>query len=144
MNRVTLQRVESGDEGTFGLLSFGALTLHSGELPWRDNRVGVSCIPTGVYTCTWRKSPRFGLCYHVEDVPGRTDILIHAGNYCGDEALGWSSDVNGCIILGRARGVLTNDAGNMQHCVTVSRLAVGDLADAMDRQPFELEILEIA
>ena len=43
MNRVTLQRVESGDEGTFGLLSFGALTLHSGELPSSRKNTSSSC-----------------------------------------------------------------------------------------------------
>jgi hypothetical protein len=70
------------------------------ELPWRDNHAELSCIPLGVYLCEWAVSPKFGECYHVRHVPGRSDILIHPGNWGGDKTKNFRSSVKGCIALG--------------------------------------------
>lgn len=51
------------------------------ELPWRDNLTNVSCIPEGTYDCEKVVSPTHGLCILVKDVPSRSSILIHAGNF---------------------------------------------------------------
>jgi len=87
----------------FGLTSFVCATL---ELPWRDNRRNVSCIPAGTYSCWPVTSPSKGLCYQVHNVPGRGSILIHPGNWAGDRALGMRTDSEGCILLGTTTGQL--------------------------------------
>lgn len=104
MISATLVRHATSDAGTFGTLVIGALTLETGELPDRDNAEGISSIPAGTYTCKRVHSPRFGEVYEITNVPGRTHVLIHAGNFCGDKSKGYKSDVEGCIILGQLLG----------------------------------------
>ncbi|MDB4299641.1 DUF5675 family protein [bacterium] len=65
---------------------------HSLELPWKDNKNDISCIPTGEYIVRKRYSKKYKNHLHVTDVEGRTWILIHHGNY--------HTDILGCIILG--------------------------------------------
>jgi hypothetical protein len=90
--RLTLKRIASRPDGTFGVLLAEdvpfALTL---ERPWRDNRRGESCIPTGRYLCTRVNSPKFGMTWHVRNVPDRSEILFHAGNTF--------TDSHGCILV---------------------------------------------
>lgn len=128
-------RGPSTDEGTFGTLTGQGLTLRTLELPWRDNRPQRSCIPVGTYQCAIVKSPRFGRVYGVADVPGRSHVLIHGGNYAGDVEKGLRSDVEGCILLGLATGVL-----NGQKVVTSSRAALEQFMKAMDGKAFTLTI----
>ena len=73
-----------------GMEIFTCMTL---ELPWKFNKVGVSSIPAGRYTCYRVQSPKLGICYRVENVVGRKYILIHVGNFL--------SDIQGCILIGR-------------------------------------------
>lgn len=95
----------SGDQGTFSEVSVDSgLKLFAGELPWRDNLPNKSRIQGGSFTCRRLNSPKHGPCYYVLDVPGRMDIEIHKGNFCGDIAKGFKSDVQGCIILGESIG----------------------------------------
>ena len=99
-------RTKSNTHGTFGLIYFGGDQLFSAEPPWKNNLPGISCIPSGVYSCKPTQSPKFGATYEIENVPGRSHILFHAGNYAGDTDAGLISDTNGCILLGRATGNL--------------------------------------
>ena len=90
---LTLKRIASTPTGTFGILLNEAaqpfaVTL---ELPWRDNQRNVSCIPLGTYTARRIKSPKFGDTFQVMDVPGRSEILFHGGNY--------QVHTRGCIIV---------------------------------------------
>src|SRR3990172_3391900 len=62
------------------------------ELPWLNNKRGVSSIPLGTYTLKPRISVKYGQHFIVTNVPGRSLILIHAGNS--------TSDTKGCILLG--------------------------------------------
>jgi hypothetical protein len=62
------------------------------ELPYEDNQKEISCIPEGTYKITEHLSPKFGNCLKINDVPDRTDILIHCGN--------WIHDTKGCILVG--------------------------------------------
>lgn len=102
-----LERIHFSDSGTFGKLTFQYQTLFTGELPWKENRQSVSCIPQGEYLCTWSFSPRFQkYCYEVQDVPGRTGIRIHSASYMGDREKKMKSQVEGCIALGRELGWL--------------------------------------
>jgi hypothetical protein len=136
MMRVIIQREASADHGTFGRLTteigWGCNTL---ELPWRDNRKQQSSIPAGVYRCAVVQSAKFGKVYGVANVPTRSGILIHAGNYGGDTKKGLRSDIEGCILLGLSRGML-----NHQQVVMQSKQAVADFQAVMGGQPFELEV----
>lgn len=62
------------------------------ELPWKNNQRRVSCIPAGTYTAIKHHSPKFGPCLWIQDVPGRSEILIHPANF-------WH-DLLGCIAPG--------------------------------------------
>jgi hypothetical protein len=66
------------------------------EPPWRNNEHNVSCIPVGEYdlvkgTHTNEGEPSYP-CYTVANVPNRTDIDVHIGNY--------PADTLGCILVG--------------------------------------------
>lgn len=135
-----LQRAPSTDQGTFGRLSFGAQTVHTIELPWRDNAHQVSCIPPGRYRCSIVHSPKFGRVYHVGSVPGRSAVLIHSANLAGDEALGYTTQLQGCIAPCLRVGAMRNKAGAMQAAGLVSRPALRALMDWAGDEPFTLEI----
>ena len=131
-----LARSSSTDEGTPGdLYVDGRWFCHTLELPWRDNAPRVSCIPPGSYRIAVKNSPRFGRVYRLNCVPGRSEILIHSGNWAGDTALGKHSHVQGCILLGKRRGRLDG-----QTAVLVSRPAVSALMAALGGQEETLEI----
>lgn len=137
-----LERHTTGDSGTFGELNMPSigldgLRLQTGECPWRDNKPFVSCIPPGLYGCQWRESPRFGWTYEVVDVPDRTHIIIHIGNWCGDVDLSLRSDVEGCILLGMGSGVLAG-----QQAVLNSGNALTKLYAATKGEMLLLEITE--
>lgn len=52
------------------------------ELPWLENQQNISCIPEGEYQIFKRLSPSKGIVVmEYRDVPNRTDIQIHTGNY---------------------------------------------------------------
>ena len=62
------------------------------ELPWKDNRRNVSCIPPGKYQGI-RAPDRSGCpAFWIENVPGRDGIMIHVGNYL--------SETEGCVLTG--------------------------------------------
>lgn len=137
MPTVTLQREKSKDEGTFGVVSVeaGAFTCVSGELPWRDNAIGISCIPAGTYPCTYRNSPSHGMCYHVENVLGRTDVEIHSANFVGALDKGYKCQLLGCIALGLSISPLDG-----QMAVRTSRDAVAAFENYLGKQTFTLII----
>lgn len=58
------------------------------ELPWRNNRPRISCIPEGQYPLRRRHSPRFKEHFEVMDVKDRKYILFHPGNDAGRELRG--------------------------------------------------------
>lgn len=138
----TLRRAPSTDQGTFGLLSFGAQRVHTVELPWRDNRSQRSCIPPGAYRCALVKSPKFGRVYGVQNVPGRSNVLIHSANLAGDVEMGYTTQLHGCIAPVQRLGAMRNAAGAMQAAGLVSRPALAALMEWADGAPFDLEITE--
>jgi hypothetical protein len=136
MKRAVLTRSPTTDEGTFGMLKLDSgRDMHTIELPWRDNAPTISCIPKGKYLCEIVKSPKFGRVYEVKNVPKRSHILIHAGNWAGDKAKGFKSDLLGCIAPGDATARLDGQMG-----VIYSRRALHDLMAWGAGEPFELEI----
>lgn len=72
------------------------------ELPYLNNRPNVSCIPEGKYKAvlTQDRYSHSGmaipLTLEVLDVPGRSGILFHIGNYL--------QDTQGCILVGMEFG----------------------------------------
>lgn len=134
--RAILTRISTSDEGTKGeLVIDGEFRIFTLELPWRDNKVRRSCIPAGTYSCTITDSPKFGRVYCVNDVPGRSAILIHSGNFAGDVKQNYRSDVAGCIILGTQFGNIDG-----QLAVLNSRLAKKEFMEFTDERPFQLII----
>ncbi len=135
---VRLYRLSTGDAGTFGVVLFKGQYLYTGELPWRDNAQNISCIPEGQYTVDLHRSPKYGNVYHLLKVQGRTYILFHQGNFCGDRALGLRSNVQGCILLGFRRGALWG-----QQAVLQSRSARSHFESVLGFEPFQLEIKNV-
>ncbi len=133
---VTLIRLESSDQGTFGKIITSGLTLFTGELPWRENKSNVSCIPAGRYKCSWTYSPRFRRhMYLVHPVVDRTGIRKHSANLMGSVDKGFKAQLNGCISLGEKLGWIEN-----QKAVLLSVTAMRRFESHMKREPFELEV----
>jgi hypothetical protein len=88
-----LQRIVFTPQSTIGELYVNNDKLcYTLELPIKDALPG-SAIPPGMYPVTNRFSPRFGRNVpHIDDIPNRSDILIHYGNT--------AKDTNGCILVG--------------------------------------------
>lgn len=99
------------------------------ELPWKNNQPQVSCIPKGKYECVHRTSPKYGRHFLVKDVPGRSWILIHHGNFY--------HDIKGCILPGRRHADIDGDGFRD---VTHSRLTMEKLLELMPGY-FELLII---
>jgi len=98
--KVKLKRVAGDDNRSFGVIVKDNFPLCvTLEDPWKDNKVGLSCIPAGTYKVVRVHSPHFGSVWQVLDVPGRTHILIHKGNT--------AQDTEGCILAGSRFGRLS-------------------------------------
>ncbi len=94
------------------------VTYPSLELPWKDNAVGVSCIPVGLYKMVLHVSPKFGRCYWLQDVPNRSEILIHPANFVGQ--------LRGCMAPGLTHADIDGD-GHLD--VASSKIAMGKLLE---------------
>lgn len=81
------------------------LTLKTLELPWLDNMRRQSCIPAGTYKARKREGHESGSFkyqhIHIMNVPNRTWILIHRGNYY--------HQILGCILVGTAHRDIDGD-----------------------------------
>ena len=105
--RLLLDRYSLEEKQTIGKLyllnnSGGIIAeWHSLELPWLDNQRRISCIPLGTYKARKHTSPRFGKSLWLQDVPNRSEILIHRGNFY--------TDILGCILIGKNLADINND-----------------------------------
>lgn len=90
------------------------------EPSWILNNNYVSCIPVDRYDCEKRNSAKFDEHFHIKDVPGRSYILIHSGNY--------RDDTQGCIIVGEHFQRIDK---NLQLDVVNSRNTLDELLDFM-------------
>ena len=128
-----LIRTEQTGNCTRGVLVFPSAVFHTLELPWRDNERAVSCIPVGTYESVYlplSASGKYRATYHLQQVDGRSGILIHNGNIV--------EHTDGCILLGLAKGYLGGEPAVLQ-----SRKAMLKLNQIMNKQNFILEIRDI-
>lgn len=109
MSDWTLKRLEEDPRATRGSLHRpdGVQVCWTLENVWAGNTPRISCIPAGRYRLRLRNeggwharlAKRFPAIHRgaieLADVPGRTFILIHPGNY--------HSDTLGCILPGQTR-----------------------------------------
>tara|TARA_R110000765_G_scaffold396099_1_gene489892 strand:+ start:762 stop:1310 length:549 start_codon:yes stop_codon:yes gene_type:complete len=107
-----LIRDEFTNKSTLGKMFLnGEMFCDTLELPWLDNQRSISCIPSGEYKVRLRlareSATRDYLHLLVQDVEGRSYILVHIGNY--------PKDTKGCILVGH---------GRKQDFVSNSRLAM--------------------
>ncbi len=78
-------------EGTNGALFYNQRFLgFTIELPWLNNARNISCIPEGVYQLKARYSEKFKHHLQLQNVKGRSLILLHPAN----DAL---KELEGCI-----------------------------------------------
>jgi len=99
----------------------GVLFCHVLELPWRDNKRNISCVPEGTYNLVKRVSPTFGLvpAFLDKETAPRTHILIHTGNF--------TRDIRGCLLTGTRFADIDGD-GTL--AVAESRIAFNKLMAA--------------
>lgn len=135
IRRIRLVRVLSDNQGTFGSIRIGVKGFSTAEPPWRDNKRGMSCLPEGEYPCVWAESPRYGWTYHLKKTEPRTNVLIHWGNWAGNDEEGMKSNTDGCILLGTKIDIL-----NGQRAVIASKAAWKLFCDTLQHEPFLLEI----
>ena len=136
--RIVIERYDYGDKQTIGKLFL--LDDHntilsqywSLELPDKNNKKRVSCIPEGEYIAIKHKSPRFKDCFWIQDVPNRSEILIHKGNFY--------FDILGCILIGSDLRDLNKDG--LQDVVSSSK-SVLELFNAVKQDRIELKIVKV-
>lgn len=122
----SVQTLGRGEVYKSGYKIFDFYTL---ELPWLDNKREISCIPVGEYSCKKRHSQRYEDHFHILNVPNRSYILIHHGNYY--------KDTLGCILPGKT---IADIDGDGYRDVTHSKQTMAKLNELLPDE-FEVEII---
>ena len=110
--KLTLIRVDVTDHGIFGHLScdgdpFNCLTLERHDID----------IPCGTYRVTLYNSPEHGVVPLLNDVPNRSMIEMHEGNF--------EENSKGCILVGKDRttimgkDAISNSKDTLKELMTV-------------------------
>ena len=99
-NTIIIDRFYQPDV-TLGRLKISGFQCFTLELPWLNNQQNISCIPEGKYNYIARNSPRNGLVLQLTDVPNRTAIQTHSGNF--------TRQVKGCILVGSSIQFIDSD-----------------------------------
>ena len=81
----------------------GGVICYTIELPWRDNKRQVSCIPEGRYELVRRYSREFGWHLLLKDVPNRSLILVHPANDAVKELKGCIAPVS--VLTAEGKGL---------------------------------------
>lgn len=97
---ITLDRFYQPD-CTLGRLSIDGFQCFTLELPDLSNQKNISCIPEGEYDYFFRVSSRNGNVLELNNVPDRTYIQIHSGNF--------TRQVKGCILVGDSVKFIDSD-----------------------------------
>lgn len=109
------------------------------ERPWIDNENNQSCIPPAPnkgpasYHVDHRDPPEYSAFQYphfiVREVPGRTAILFHRGNFV--------SDSEGCVLVGRS---FTDINGDRMTDVTSSTETLREMVDHVPEEGAELTV----
>lgn len=130
---LTRQKNTDGKQ-TKGILRSGTFVCDTLELPWKDNKKNVSCIPTGTYECSVAHMQSMNIdAYLLSNVENRDGIFIHPGNY----AFGKKVDTSGCILIGNA---FEDRNGDGTDDVVNSRLTFAKFMAYFGNEPFTLII----
>lgn len=98
---IKITRLEYGENETIGVLQLADKVLcYTLELPWRDNKNNISCIPEGKYKCI-RGILKGNERWLLQDVPNRTGVFVHGGRT--------HRDILGCILTGSGVGYINDD-----------------------------------
>lgn len=139
--KVDVIRLSTSQGGTTSKVKINNYSKGEGEfygleLPWRDNKPFVSCIPSGEYVLIPWESEKYGSCYAFvggevslyEGNGNRFACLIHAANY--------ARQLQGCLALGRSDGV--DEDGNP--AVWNSRDALSGFMELAEGKPCNVSI----
>jgi hypothetical protein len=136
--KLILQRVYNNDDCTLGVLydSMWNRICFTLEEPWKDNKQGISCIPTGIYQCVPHNGGKFKDVWNIKDVTGISAILIHNGNT--------TDDIEGCVLVGHYWGRLKGKRAVMDSVGALNSLKsfVGRGGNKILKE-FELEIVNL-
>ena len=105
-NDLYLSRLDDNGKETIGYShysnGFDSLALNTLELPWKNNKENISCIPVGTYPFKKRYSNKNSrTVIGIYDVPNRTEIEIHIANYV--------YELKGCIAVGIGKADINGD-----------------------------------
>jgi hypothetical protein len=129
MKTLTITRTDENDKNTLGFLTlkdsrnkiiYNCVTL---ELPYKDNKKQISCIPKGTYRSSVGVSNTKGQVVYVKGVTNRTGILIHIGNY--------SKDTLGCILVGKK---ITYSETLKEHYIEMSGITISELINVINKE----------
>ena len=108
MKHLILRRIHYAKTATTGELSVVdesgrvLVKVSTLELPWMNNSPRVSCIPAGKYRIAFEYSTAFKrYLWELKDVPGRSEVKIHAANY--------TRQLKGCIAPCLSHGDIDGD-----------------------------------
>ncbi len=110
-----LIRYHFGLKATLGVLKLNMAhsPIYTLELPWRENKPNISCIPEGTYECIPYTSEKFPNVYQIKNVPNREAILLHIGNH--------PTDTHGCVLIGKGVSPTTPMISNSKEAMDLMR-----------------------
>jgi len=132
MINIELFRYYVTKDVTLGVMKVPGLNkpIYTLERGWNDNKKMVSCISCGNYIIQKHTSPKFGDCFWLPVVLGRSEILIHAGNI--------TNDTTGCLLVGLYSGFI-----NGEYQVLNSKKALSMLLGHIKGDTAELTIKQV-
>ena len=127
---INLKRLSDDGVQTLGILTLpNGRVLNTLELAWKDNEKKISCIPKGNYTVVKRTSEKYGAHFHILDVPNRSYVLFHHGNF--------HTDILGCVLVGLGLKDINKD-GRLD--VTNSKRAMTEMLNVLPDK-WQLQII---
>ena len=129
LKKYKLKRKKYSTTSTLGIWydSYDKELCRTLENPWRNNLRSVSCIPEGTYICKKFSGSKYKDVWELQDVAGRSAILIHNGNI--------EEHTHGCILVGQRWGFIGDE-----EAVLASKNTLDKLRQILPNE-FELEIV---
>lgn len=112
MIEVLIRRAWADSRATLGMLTIKGVQhdpIFTLENPQRETSID-SRIPGGFYRCEPFNGAKYKDVYEIKDVPGRTNILFHWGNF--------EKDTLGCILIGNQAGIISGMPAVLNSVVT--------------------------